>query len=579
MTPRFRSSHDAVGPDHRLARELAAQAVDEDLPEDDAAWLHAHLAHCAACRMVAAEYREQRVLLRTLRDATPEPPRDLWARTAAAIEDAGLPGARRRGWTARLSMPQRLPLAPIAGLLVVAVALGAGLLNSTLLQPDHGGAPGGSQPTPIAMAGGQVQFVTVGPDGSLKLSTGRYDAVCPVGAERCGTSSATDSTSLGTNLAALGAIDAVISPNRDHLVVMDTGATGGSVFVVPVKPTSTPVPQQSTEPATPSVAPPSVTPTPESPSAPPSGEPPTPVVITPTPSDSAASAVPSEAPSAGPSESPALSPSPDAVVTPAPGGAIEIVSGVIVVGSVSGYSPDGTRFAFSARPADGSAGPDVYVWQTSELLAHPVTTDHGSVLAGWLGEQLLVSRVVEGVPMTVEVDPSTGLDTVAHPDAMWRPTIGPGQLTAVWWEGTVVPSADGFSWVPGEGRLVLGRWPGDSNPQVLATGPVADWQVRWDETGDVMALWVADGTGIAGRLSLYRVNGESGTVNLQKPLLADEPAYGGFALHDGNLAWSEPILGPDGTPSPTATVWVLAWSGDSVGRLPVPVEGGTTVVR
>ena len=34
---------------------------------------------------------------------------------------------------------------------------------------------------------------------------------------------------------------------------------------------------------------------------------------------------------------------------------------------------DGPRFAFTARPADGSGGPDVYVWRTDDPLAHAIT--------------------------------------------------------------------------------------------------------------------------------------------------------------------------------------------------------------
>jgi len=110
-------------------------------------------------------------------------------------------------------------------------------------------------------------------------------------------------------------------------------------------------------------------------------------------------------------------------VTPAPDGTIEIAHDVILVGSVSGYSPNGTLFAFTARPADGTTGPDVYVWRTTEREARPVTSDHGSLFSAWIGERLLVSRVADGRPMTVKVDPATGEEQAVRAAPMWRPTV------------------------------------------------------------------------------------------------------------------------------------------------------------
>ncbi len=72
--------------DHDRACGLAALRLDEPLSPTDAAWLDAHLGACKACAEVAAEYDEQRLAFRALRDLAPEPPRDLWARTSAAIE-------------------------------------------------------------------------------------------------------------------------------------------------------------------------------------------------------------------------------------------------------------------------------------------------------------------------------------------------------------------------------------------------------------------------------------------------------------------------------------------------------------
>lgn len=597
MSPRVRASRPSSG-DHRRARDLSALAVDEPLHPAAAAWLTGHLAGCASCRAIAADYADQRRLLRSLRDIAPPPPRDLWARTAAAIEREAAPG---RGRALRLAWPRRLPVAPIAGLLVVAIAIGAGLLNGVNLFPARESTTKGDGvpvPTPIAMTAGEVQFVTRAPDGSLELSTRRYAEVCPVGADACGTSAATDTTPLSANLGDMGSFDAVISPSQDHIVVMDKGSVNGGVYVVPVRPAATPIPDVTPTPVS-TMTPLPATPTPTAtpgPSATPAGPatptatPATPsLIVTPTPTATASpatSAGASGSPSVTPSppdvqsSPPEVSPSPEVAVTPAPDGTLEIASGVIVVGGASGYSADGSRFAFSARPVDGSTGPDVYVWQITDTVAHAVTTDHASLFSSWLGDQLLVSRVVDGSASTTLIDPATASEQPVPADGAWRPTVAPDGQSGVWWDGQLTPTEDGFSWTPGEGRLVLGSWPEGKDIQVLATGALTDWQVKWDESGTVLALWVSDGTtGQAGRLTLYAMHGQSGRVNLAKPLLADAPAFEGFSLRSGRLVWSAPVPGVGGADSEDTTVEVLAWSGDAIGHLALPTGRGVAVVR
>src|SRR5436190_10488613 len=121
---------------HDRARSLAARRLDEPLEPGDATWLADHLAGCAACRSVAAAYEADRLQLRGLRDQTPEPPRDLWARTAAAIEreSAAHGGARRT-----TGGPRRGPaLGILASMAVIAVVIGATVLSGGYLN----GSPG-----------------------------------------------------------------------------------------------------------------------------------------------------------------------------------------------------------------------------------------------------------------------------------------------------------------------------------------------------------------------------------------------------------------------------------------------------
>ena len=116
-------------------------------------------------------------------------------------------------------------------------------------------------------------------------------------------------------------------------------------------------------------------------------------------------------------------------VTPAPDGTIQIASDVIVVGGVAAYNADGSRFAFTARPADGSAGPDVYVWNTSDTEARAVTTGGRSILAGWDGSDLLVSRVVDDRPHTRRREPAEWREKDEHGNDAWLPGVAPTAST------------------------------------------------------------------------------------------------------------------------------------------------------
>ena len=69
---------------HARARLLASEAIDTELEPGDAVWLAGHLQGCPDCQTVADEYQALRNELRSL--TLPEPPRDLWARTSAALD-------------------------------------------------------------------------------------------------------------------------------------------------------------------------------------------------------------------------------------------------------------------------------------------------------------------------------------------------------------------------------------------------------------------------------------------------------------------------------------------------------------
>jgi hypothetical protein len=575
-----------LGRDHDRARSLAAGRIDGPLEASDARWLDTHLAGCDACATVAAGYEADRLALRGLRAESFEPPRDLWARTAAVIEADGGSRDRTRG-RRFLGLPAAV-FAPVAGLAAVAVVVGAGLFNGQPLAPDA--TPGA---TPIAFAAGNVAVLNRAADGSLALTTGRLHEVCPMTADACRVEPSFETAPVA-GIRQTQDVDAVISPARDRLVVIPRGAGGtGGVYVVPVKtPTPDTTPAATRAPGTASATeaptePPTEAPTqssevatgsPVTTDSPPATEAPTETespASTETPSDETPSDEPvSPEPTATTAPTDPPSATPEVAVTPRPDGALEIASGVLVVDGQATYSPNGKRFAFTARPSDGSAGPDVYVWNTDEAVARRITDDHRSVFADWDRDTVLVSRVAAGEPSTVRLDPATG-ETIGQPvRGAWLPTLAPDRSQAVWWDGGVKLAADGLTWTPAEGRLVTGAWPdAGTSARPITNRRVDAWQVRWDPSGAAVAVWVAGRNPDAGRLSLYRVDETSGKPDLARPMLDAEPALGDFTLEPGMLAWSAP--GKDSG----KTVQVLAWKGETIGRAELPADGDATLVQ
>ena len=86
MTTPFRRRHHDDESAHDRARALTAREMLEPLDELQSVWLAGHLDGCAECRNDRDAYLADRALLRGLREATPEPPRDLRARTMAALD-------------------------------------------------------------------------------------------------------------------------------------------------------------------------------------------------------------------------------------------------------------------------------------------------------------------------------------------------------------------------------------------------------------------------------------------------------------------------------------------------------------
>ncbi|MFL5779056.1 MAG: zf-HC2 domain-containing protein [Chloroflexota bacterium] len=605
---------------HARARELIVQRLDEPLAPDQAAWLEGHLERCDPCRVEADAFLADRSALRALRAAPIDPPRDLWARTAASIERES---ARRQRTTLRPLAA--IPLGALTGVLVLGVVLGASLLSQSIVGPAAPSAPAiaflpsaaastgaGPRATPMAIRVGDVSWLMQAGPGRLEVNVAPVDRVCaPEARPDC---APIQDQVAGTIEVGTEAHSIISAPDdRQAVVVGRDGGNGDRVVVVqlsPATPSPTVAPATEAPSSSPTVvasASTAVTPTasPTSSSAAAASVIPSAAASSPPRSSSpstTASAAPSlsAAPSARPSPSALASPSgasssPDATPTPtatlaaspspsATATALAIATDVTVVGESAAYSADGGWFAFTAMPANGAHGPDIYVWHAGDAQARPITADHRSAFASWHGGSIVGSRPSaagssRGVqPQTFLVDPRSGTVTDL-PDPIWRPIVDPKGRRAVAWNGTV--STEAAVPRPDNGRLELRTWaPGDgaagSALETLDNGPIGEYDVRWDETGEWLAVWIADpATPSIGRLSLFAIDPETGALRHPHSAPTDVPALPGFSIGNGRLAWATP-RGQEGEGS---KVLIAAWTKDGVGTAEGPPGQDVIVVR
>ena len=124
-----------------------------------------------------------------------------------------------------------------------------------------------------------------------------------------------------------------------------------------------------------------------------------------------------------------------------------------MIGQTAAYSPDGNWFAFTARPADESHGPDIYLWHVGSERAEPVTEDHNSVFASWTDGRIVGSRPFVGGDTSVEpldlpvaevflVDPESGDEEVLA-EAGFRPIVSPDGKLAIVFSGPVEVGDEG----------------------------------------------------------------------------------------------------------------------------------------
>ena len=588
---------------HGRARTALSDRLDGLIEPGESGWLDDHLAACAECQSAAEDYEAQASSLRAGRNHAPAPPRDLWARTAAAIERESGFRDRRLGSAGRRQAWFRSPLLPTA--LVVVVAVGT-LISSQL--SSGGATPGRSNGPVTALAsdatvvsavpaatplivGEHVQWISRGTDGRYRVTNWDVPEVCPGSTDRCTSAAPVEDQPVQLTTEPTSVFG---SPEGKQLIVVNgPGASRPSTISV--------VPLHTTEPTATPTPPAIATPTPSvSVAASSSASPP------PTRSPAVAPSAPSPAAPSSPSSSPtpetsagiASPPLPSVAVTPSatPGGPVQIAENVVLVGQSAAYSRDFGWFAFTARPADGSTGPDIYVWKVGDPVAREMTTDHRSSFGSWTPDGMAVGSTIvasdggngarDDVPArSFLLDPATGTQ-VALPQTgrTWRPSVDPTGHRAVYWAGTLRLTSDTTAYVPSGGRLVIGDWDATVGPSLgpeatrlesgqeearhettIAAGQITDWDARWDSTGTKLAVWIADrDRADVGKLSLYDVDPFNGRIDLKKPLLDGIRAAAGFSIADGKLVWAQPS---SKTPGTAGRVLVLAWTDKGAGTI------------
>ena len=464
MSPEMTRPFGADEPIHDRARMLAAESVDAPLEPGDAEWLDAHVGACPGCAAVAEEYRAIHHELRSL--ATPEPPRDLWARTSAAMDQIDAKAGRSPAKLASARRSNRpLFATALAVGCVVVVAAASLLAQSPVMAPAAAPtrsdvlalatlSPAQSPPAqgaPLAVVNGTSYWIA-SDAGVYQIKGGTTQCTAADG-------SCTMPTGGGNTLGSIVSdqvVSAAIAPDASRAAVW----TPDKVIILPLasKPQTVSIDLLTPKP-TPAVAPSvhAATPTPASPATVPAGP-----TLAPS---SSASAGAVETPTPAPTPTPI--PSSPVVATPAPPapaatGPIAILSGYEVVGRDPEFSADGSLVAFAARPVDHSTGPDVFLWRSGQEQATRITFRHSGLFAGWYGGRILISEISAGGAnadrsISYIWEPSTGR-TLAIGRPMLLPAVDPTGKYLVYWSGTVALDQATGLWGPANGDLYFDSW-------------------------------------------------------------------------------------------------------------------------
>jgi len=220
--------------DHARYRELISARLELTLTEPETAELVRHLAECGRCRAAEHAYRAQRQQLRSWR--TPSPPRDMWARTSAALDREI---ARQGGYSSPDRQRRHVLAGGAAVASVAALGLSIGLVGTQLRPVALPQTPGataqlGVRPTPYAVPPEALAFLGSSAQGLTVYRT-RVDRVCPAAAIDC--------IDYDTNVRALVALprdmqpsNLALSPNGGRLAIEGRDSSGDDVIAVAVMP-------------------------------------------------------------------------------------------------------------------------------------------------------------------------------------------------------------------------------------------------------------------------------------------------------------------------------------------------------
>jgi hypothetical protein len=533
---------------------LLSSRLDSPLSRDDEALLATHLAECGRCRSVQRAYDEEGRSLRNL--GTVPPPRDLWARTSAALDRelaAGDGAGGGRVIRVRGDGPRSLlwlPLTTITVLGVAGVAAWAGPRLTSQGDSEAGGVPVRTVAEPLrqssdAARGQELSVVDVLADGRVTLFRAAV-ASCPQPIRECVIDAVASPSPLRMD-ARQRLVDLTLHSGKRRLALLAENQRGADTLSVVVLP--------------------------------PSGS--------------------GNDPGAGPGPDgrwpPVMQPGrPSADVPGSPGGVgrpgrtgrsvppTAIVDDVLVTGAPPAWSSDGEALAFSAMPVNGSRGADLYLWRVGDERATRLTSDHRTWFASWSGDRIVASRVSgrggEVAARTIVIDPSTGRwREVALRDA-WLPSVDPDGRYALSWRGEL----EGPARQPRtrSGELFLVDWAavdpfqaqaprdpdGQSIPSAIQTregqaktnasdawlervepvrnttlDPLLDWEVQWTSDGANFGYWVADVPASTwGELSVFQLDRNAGRIDRGSRILGPVLARRSFTLGHNRIAWVAP---------------------------------------
>jgi hypothetical protein len=406
------------GQTHERTVGLLSAALDGELTGLQQHELRQHLAACGRCRQVQRDLHAQRELLRGLPPAVP--PRDLWARTSVALDRE----VARRRLVGRPAV-SRGPLLTTTVVLAVSLLLVSAELDLSR-RPSPTDSPGGVLPTPFSVAGQPLAFLATSAEG-IVLYRKQVDRVCPGNALGCIVEDTGQQVFIAVPPDTLPQ-SLSVSPDGEHIAITGRGQDREAVFALTFSPDTSPPPT-----AAPTVTPPEDIGPGRSTADP----------------QSTAETTPS-APAVAPTAAPSL-----ATVT--------ILEDVLTVGAPPAWSADGSTLAFSALPADGSHGPDVYLWQAGDERARRLTSDRSSYFASWAGNRIVISRVEQSIDedgqgriLTVVHDMATAEERTVDVADLWLPAVSPTGDAVATWQGVL--AVDGTRATPLRGALYVTRW-------------------------------------------------------------------------------------------------------------------------